>query len=84
LRAQLPDLASMRAWQLCTYKPISVEADAPVEAVARLMVEHRIHHVVVMERGQVAGVVSSLDLLQVLALGDVGEQLAAMRSSRRA
>jgi len=70
LRAMLPDLAAMRAWQLCTYRPISVQADAPAEAVAKLMVEHRIHHAAVIEHDQVVGVVSSLDLLRLLNPGD--------------
>ena len=30
---------SVRAWQLCTYKPISVGPDTPMGEVARLMVE---------------------------------------------
>jgi CBS domain-containing protein len=66
LRTLIPGLASLRAWQLCTYKPTTVQGDAPVEAVARLMAERQIHHVVVLERGRVAGVVSSLDLLRTL------------------
>jgi CBS domain-containing protein len=69
-RAMLPDLAGLRAWQLCTYRPISVQADAPAEAVARLMVEHRVHHAAVIEHDRVVGVVSSLDLLRLLNPGD--------------
>jgi CBS domain-containing protein len=69
-RTMLPDLATMRAWQLCTYRPITVSADAPADAVARLMVEHRIHHVVVIENERAAGVVSSLDLLRLLNPAD--------------
>jgi len=66
LRALMPGLASLHAWQLCTYKPATVQGDAPVEGVARLMTERQIHHVVVIEQGRVAGVVSSLDLLRAL------------------
>lgn len=56
--------AATRAWQLCTYKPIVVGPDAPLAEVARQMVEGRIHHVVVMERDRLAGVVSSLDFVR--------------------
>jgi CBS domain-containing protein len=62
----LPGLASLHAWQLCTYKPVTVQGDASIQEVARLMVERQIHHVVVVEQGRVAGVVSSLDLLRTL------------------
>ena len=58
------DVASMPAWQICTYKPISVSADASVADVARLMVERRIHHVVVTHHGRMVGVVSALDFVR--------------------
>lgn len=54
------------AWRQCTYRPLSVSPDTTVSTVARLMVERRIHHVVVSEDGRINGVVSSLDLLKTL------------------
>jgi CBS domain-containing protein len=61
------DAAVVPAWQLCTYKPVIVDPDAPVETVAALMSTHQVHHVVVMRDGQIEGVVSSLDVLKTLA-----------------
>jgi predicted transcriptional regulator len=61
------DAGTVRAWQMCTYRPISVSADADLGAVARLMVEKGIHHVVVSEGGGVVGVVSSLDFVREFA-----------------
>lgn len=52
------------AWQICTYKPISVRPDTPVSDVARLMVKTGIHHVVVTEGSSIKGVVSSLDFVR--------------------
>jgi len=49
---------------LCTYKPISVDQATPLGEVARLMVERRIHHVVVTGDAGLAGVVSSLDFVR--------------------
>ncbi len=63
-RAQAEDPDSVRAWQLCTYKPISVTADTPISEVARLMVERKIHHVVVTKDDGIVGVVSSLDFVR--------------------
>jgi signal-transduction protein with cAMP-binding, CBS, and nucleotidyltransferase domain len=54
-------------WQLCTYRPISVDADTPIDQVARQMVARHIHHVVVTEQGRVAGVVSSMDFVRTFA-----------------
>jgi signal-transduction protein with cAMP-binding, CBS, and nucleotidyltransferase domain len=65
--AQGRDPGSVLAWQLCTYKPISVDHTTPAEEVARAMVAQRIHHVVVMRNSEIAGVVSSLDFVRAFA-----------------
>jgi predicted transcriptional regulator len=62
--AQGRDPTAMRAWQLCSYKPITVRPDTPVSEVARQMVDSKIHHVVVTDNGDIAGVVSSLDFVR--------------------
>ena len=62
--AQGKDPTAVRAWQLCSYKPISVSPDTPVSEVARLMIESKIHHVVVTDSEGIAGVVSSLDFVR--------------------
>jgi len=62
--AQGQDPAAVRAWQLCSYKPITVSPDTPVSEVARRMIEQKIHHVVVIDNEGIAGVVSSLDFVR--------------------
>ena len=58
------DAATIRAWQLCTYKPITVAPDTTLEELARLMMTRGIHHVVVKDDEKIAGVVSSLDFVR--------------------
>jgi len=58
------DPQAVRAWQLCTFKPISVAANADLREVARTMVDRGIHHVVVTEHGAAIGVLSSLDFVR--------------------
>jgi len=58
------DPLAVPAWQLCSYRPISVGIDTPVHEVARLMVDRHVHHVVVTEGSSVVGVVSSLDFVR--------------------
>ena len=58
------DPKSVQAWQICSYRPIEVALDTPVGDVARLMVERHIHHIVVMENGEMKGVVSALDFVK--------------------
>ena len=65
--AQGRDAEAVRAWQLCSYKPISVDQATPINEVARLMLAQQIHHVVVTNQAGVAGVVSSLDFVRAYA-----------------
>src|SRR5688572_25614956 len=58
------DPTAVHAWEICSYKPLEVSADAALSDVARLMVERQEHHVVVMDKDEVAGVVSSLDFVK--------------------
>lgn len=62
--ADKKDPSKVCAWQLCTYKPITVRPDATVSEVAELMVEKSIHHVVVTEGANIQGVLSSLDFVR--------------------
>jgi signal-transduction protein with cAMP-binding, CBS, and nucleotidyltransferase domain len=62
--AQERDSDKTRAWQLCTYKPISVDEATPLRDVARAMVAQGIHHVVVTGPEGLVGVVSSLDFVR--------------------
>ena len=55
--------------------PISVAADTPVAEVARLLVERHMHRVLVTEGAQLLGLISSLDVVRVVAerkAGDLG------------
>ena len=56
------------AWQLCTYKPVTVRPDATLSEVATLMIEANIHHVVVAEGNDIRGVVSSLDFVRTFVV----------------
>ncbi|MBS1196919.1 MAG: hypothetical protein H6R18_704 [Proteobacteria bacterium] len=58
------NLKSQRAWEMCTYKPLVVAPTASSVEVANMMVDKRIHHVLVVEDGRVTGIVSSLDLIE--------------------
>jgi CBS domain-containing protein len=46
---------------------VTIGSDEPVEKAARLLAERHIHRLVVTERGRVIGLVSSLDLVRLLA-----------------
>lgn len=69
LHGQWPDPQAVHAWQLCTYKPITVSVSASLHEVAQQMVERKVHHVVVTDAEGVAGVVSSLDFVRLFLRG---------------
>jgi CBS domain-containing protein len=55
---------SVRAWELCTYKPVCVAPATPAAEVARMMVTHKIHQVLVADGASLVGIVSTFDLLE--------------------
>jgi CBS-domain-containing membrane protein len=60
-------LRQLSAQDIMTPGGACVPTSAPVSEVAALMHERRIHRVWVTERGVLAGVISSFDLLPLLA-----------------
>lgn len=65
LHAAGKDSHSVKAWEICTYNPLHVPPETPVTKVAELMIEHRVHHVLVMDHASVEGIVSALDFVKL-------------------
>lgn len=47
--------------------PIMTSPDAPISEVARIMLEHRIHRVLVAENDELLGIITTFDLLPLIA-----------------
>jgi len=60
-------LAHAKVRDVMSHDPITVEPDAPLRDVARLLVDRRIHRVVVASDGRLAGILTSLDLVRWIA-----------------
>jgi signal-transduction protein with cAMP-binding, CBS, and nucleotidyltransferase domain len=58
------DANAVSAWEICTYKPIATSADTDISAVAKLMVDNAVHHIVITENTQIVGIVSALDFVR--------------------
>lgn len=63
----LQELRHLCVRDVMTASVVSVEPDTPVREVARTMDERRIHRLLVLEDGQLRGLISALDLVRVLA-----------------
>ena len=48
-------------------RPITVKPDDTVQQVAKVMVASKIHRVLVTDQGQLAGIISTLDLVKLIA-----------------
>ena len=68
LHAAKRNLKAVRAWELCTYKPVAVRPSTSIGEVAKLMIKKRIHHVPVTENGKLCGIVSALDFVEQFVL----------------
>lgn len=60
-------LAQLTAADVMTRSAASVDVSAPIADVAALLFKERIHRVWVMERDALVGVISSFDLLPIVA-----------------
>lgn len=57
--------------RIMTSPPHTLAPRADVSEAASLMRELGLHHVIILDREQMVGIVSSLDLLQVIELGTI-------------
>src|SRR5437867_4165471 len=66
---KLPGPGPTTVGEIMTEPAISAEEDTPVERLAELMWRMRIHRLPICSGGRLTGIVSSLDICQVLAEG---------------
>ena len=57
--------------RIMTSPPHTLEPTADVAEAAQLMRKHGHHHVIILDRERIVGILSSLDLLQVIERGTV-------------
>lgn len=64
-------LRALKVQDAMSREPVSVDSETPLVEVARLMVDRRIHCVLVTKGKRLRGLISSLDVLEVVAQGKV-------------
>ncbi|WFU51289.1 CBS domain-containing protein [Sinorhizobium terangae] len=74
---------SWRVGDVMTVDPVTIEEDAPLTRVARLMQERGIKRIPVMRNGELVGIVSRADLLQAIFLAKPDETAAGDEAIRR-
>jgi len=73
------DLADLLVGDIMTPVVFSVDPESPVSEVARTMLDAHIHRVIVSRGRRILGIISSLDLLQLLADSESPEILSKPR-----
>jgi CBS domain-containing protein len=70
MEKEMKKMAGTTAADICTPDPVTVRLDTPLEEVATLMAEQRIHTLPVLDdNGQLAGVIGKSDLVRRIAEG---------------
>ena len=54
---------------IMTSKTRVVSLDSGIQDAAKMMEKHQVHHLVVMDNGQVVGIISSMDFVKFIAKG---------------
>jgi len=68
----IEDLADLQIREIMSPDVIQTSPDTPIGELAGVMFSHRIHRVVVVEHGRVAGMVSTMDILKAVMDGISG------------
>lgn len=66
-------MEGLRVADVMSRPAVSVAPDAPLAAVARSLVEHGIHRLPVVEGDRLVGLISSVDLVRLIADGRLSE-----------
>lgn len=74
-----PDIS--RVERIMTPGAISFETDAPVERIARLMLQRRVHRVLITRRGKLCGIVTTMDIVRAFLHQNGKKKPARMRAA---
>lgn len=67
--AEAHEEAHLTVQDIMAKEAVAVAPDTPIEEVARTMVARHVHRILVTEGGSVVGLISALDITQLLAEG---------------
>ncbi len=56
--------SDLKAWEVCSKKLIKIDPHETIRGAAELMLEHKVHHVLVMTGDFLEGIISSFDVMK--------------------
>ncbi|PID71666.1 MAG: hypothetical protein CSA31_03150 [Desulfobulbus propionicus] len=67
MEKELKKISGTQVSDICTYEVISVTPDTPIDEIATIMAEKKIHSLPVMDGGELVGIVGQTDIIRTIA-----------------
>ncbi len=66
MEKELKKISGTRVSDICSYEVVSVEPETPLDELATLMAEKKIHTLPVIEGGQLVGIIGNSDIIKTI------------------
>lgn len=60
------DPKKTKAWEICSHEVFTIQQDETVRAAGSIMVEHKVHNIVVYDGIELKGLITSLNIIENL------------------
>ncbi|MFN3480013.1 MAG: CBS domain-containing protein [Thermodesulfovibrionales bacterium] len=67
LEKEIKKITATTVGEVCTKKVITVEPETPLEEIATIMTEKKIHLIPVLEKGKIVGIIGKRDIIKSAA-----------------
>lgn len=67
IEEEIKRLTATRVWDICTKNVITVDEDTPLQEIATIMSEKKVHLIPVMKDKKIAGIIGKADLIKAMA-----------------
>ena len=62
-QAEISTIAELDAGKIMSRDPLTADIDTPIDDLAKKMIDHNIHRLIITENGAICGIISTLDIL---------------------
>lgn len=69
MEKELKKISGTQVSDICTYELVSVTPDTPIDEIATIMAEKKIHTLPVMDNDEVVGIIGQTDIIRTIAQG---------------
>ncbi|MBM9513408.1 CBS domain-containing protein [Desulfogranum marinum] len=67
MEAEMKKIAGSQVSDICSYEIVSVTPETPLDELATLMAEKKVHTLPVLEKGELVGVIGQTDIIRTIA-----------------